>query len=102
MKVPVEDVTAEPRLLMDLDWRGGPQAANMPTREVIIAKLHRLLTQLDAEGALQVEVAATRSQKSVILQDVRHGAPGQKTLVRYSKPTNKKFINNIVSHSCTH
>ena len=98
----MEDVTAQPRLLISLDWRGGPRAANMPTREVIIAKLHRLLIQLDAEGSLQVEVAATRSQKSVILQDVGHGTPGQKTLVRYSKPTNKRLVNNIVSHLCIH
>ena len=74
----------------------------MPTREVILAKMHRLLTQLDAEGSLQVEVAATSSHKTVILKDVGHGTPGQKTLVRYSKPTNKKLVNNIVSHSCSH
>lgn len=73
----------------------------MPTREVILAKMHRLLTQLDAEGILQVEVAATSSLKTVILKDVGHGTPGQMTLVRYSKPTNKILVNNIVSHTCS-
>ena len=88
-------------LRIDLDWRGGPQAACMPTREIVIAKLHSLLTQIDAEGNLKIEVANTRSQKSVVLQDVGHGLPGQKTLVRYTKPINKILANNIVSHLCT-
>lgn len=100
MKVPAEDVTTQPRLLINLDWRGGPDKA-MPTREIILAKMYRLLTQPDAEGSLQIEVAATREHNSVILQDVGHGTPGQKTLVRYSKPTNMKLVANIVSCSCS-
>ena len=54
------------------------------------------------EGSLQVETAARSSQKSVIPEDVDTVHLARKALVHCFKPTNAKFVNDVVSHSCGH
>ena len=43
---------------------------------MLIAELYHLCASFDAEGGLGGEVASTRSQQLVILEDVGHGLRG--------------------------
>ena len=82
---------------LQLNWRDALRRKNPLDSDAILKGLHSLLTQIDDEGYLSIEVSNSQSTQTVKLERVQEGGnPPQYQVVRFSKPTRKLFTNNMV------
>ncbi|KAL8927258.1 MAG: hypothetical protein Q9208_002434 [Pyrenodesmia sp. 3 TL-2023] len=74
-----------PQQRIALTWK------DLPSRSIILQKLHELLNTIDREGEIWVDIADSKSRLAVFMEDHEEHLRGYKLVTRYSKPCKKKM-----------